>query len=381
MRFNEEQLAFRDAIRRMVRNEVTPRVAAMERTHDMSRDLADLFGDMGLLQLWIPEEYGGPGGDLVHVCIAKEEIARGCLAASTLCANNAIGLVLPLLHFGTEAQKQRYLPEAAKGRTIAAVAITEPHAGSDVSAISTFARRDDDGDYTISGQKSWITWGGDADYVLVFAKTSAARGHDGISAFIVDTATPGFRVGRREETMGRHGAPTHELFFDQMKVSADCRLGEEGQGFKACMKILDLNRPTVAASSLGLAQAALDAALDYARERKQFGRPVGEFQGMQFKLADMAMKVEAARSLLYSCAEEISAGNTDRLTLLSSMTKCYVTDVAMEVALDAVQVLGAYGYSKEFPVERIMRDAKLNQILEGTNEIHRTIIARRLLAA
>ena len=204
---------------------------------------------MGLLQLWIPEQYGGPGGDLTTVCIAKEEIAKGgSLAASTLCANNSVGLVLPLLHFGTEAQKERYLTEAAKGRTIAAVAMTEPQAGSDVASMRTTAKRDGDS-WVINGQKNWITWGANATYTLVFARTSGDKGHTGISAFLVDTKTKGYNVGRAEEKLGRHGAPTCSLFFEDMRIEADCMIGEEGQGFKACMRIMDLNRPTVAAST------------------------------------------------------------------------------------------------------------------------------------
>ncbi len=373
-----EKEMIRDMARRVTEDEVRPRVAEMEATDRFPRELAEIFGDLGLLQLWVPEEYGGPGGDLTSVCIAKEEIGRGSLAASTLCANNSIGLILPVLHFGTEEQKNHYLPISAGGRAIAAVAITEPETGSDVSSIRTFARKDGDS-YVVNGQKSWITWGADADYVLLFARTSEAKGHDGISVFLVDTKTPGFHVGKSEHKMGRHGAPTCQLHFEDMRIPADCRLGEEGMGFKACMKILDLNRPSVAASSLGLAQAALEASVTYANERRQFGRRIGDFQMVQAKLADMAMKTEAARSLLYSSALEIDSGNVSRLTMLASMCKCYVTDVAMEIATEAVQVLGAYGYSTEYPVERIMRDAKLNQILEGTNEIHRIIIARQLL--
>lgn len=216
---------------------------------------------------------------------------------------------------------------------------------------------------------------------MVFARTSDEPGSKGISAFIVDTKTPGFKVGRKEHKMGRHGSPSHELLFENMRVPADCLLGEEGMGFIACMKTLDLNRPTIAAGSLGLAQGALDAAVSYSKERTQFGKPVAHFQGLQFKLADMAIKTEVARNMLYNCAAEIDSGDHSRLNMLSSITKCYVTDVAMEVTTEAVQVLGAYGYSTEFPVERMMRDAKVNQIIEGTNEIHRMIIARRLLAA
>jgi acyl-CoA dehydrogenase len=378
VKFTEEQDMLRDMVRRVADEKVRPLVAGMEETKRFPEELVEVFGDLGLLQMWVPESYGGPGGDLTSVCIAKEEIGRASLAASTLCANNSIGLILPLLHFGTEAQKQRYLPEAARGRTISAVAITEPEAGSDVSAIRTTARRDGDS-YVINGQKSWITWAAQANYMLLFARTAEGRGHEGISVFLVDTKTPGLKIGRKEVKMGRHGSPTYQVFFENMRIDADCLLGEEGSGFKACMKILDLNRPSVAASSLGLAQAALDESVNYSKDRRQFGKRIADFQAIQFKLADMAMKVEAARTLLYSSTQEIDTGDTSRLTLLSSMVKCYVTDVAMEVALEAVQVHGSYGYSTEYPVERFMRDAKLNQILEGTNEIHRVIIARQLL--
>ncbi|SOE93812.1 Acyl-CoA dehydrogenase [Burkholderia sp. D7] len=378
MKFSEEQEMLRDMVRKVADEQVRPLVAGMEETKRFPEELVDVFGDLGLLQMWVPDDYGGPGGDLTSVCIAKEEIGKVSLAASTLCANNSIGLILPLLHFGSEAQKQRYLPEAAKGRTISAVAITEPEAGSDVSAIRTTARRDGNS-YVINGQKSWITWAAQAHYMLLFARTAEGRGHEGISVFLVDTKSPGLKIGRKETKMGRHGSPTYQVFFENMRIDADCLLGEEGNGFKACMKILDLNRPSVAASSLGLAQAAMDESINYAKDRRQFGKRIGDFQAIQFKLADMAMKVEAARTLLYTSTQEIDAGDTGRLTLLSSMVKCYVTDVAMDVALEAVQVHGSYGYSTEYPVERFMRDAKLNQILEGTNEIHRLIIARQLL--
>jgi alkylation response protein AidB-like acyl-CoA dehydrogenase len=378
MELGEEKDMLRDMVRRVTDEKVRPLVAGMEESDRFPEELVEVFGDLGLLQMWVPEEYGGPGGDLTSVCIAKEEVGKASLAASTLCANNSIGLILPLLHFGTEEQKQRYLPLSAKGRTIVSVAITEPEAGSDVSAIRTTARRDG-GSYVINGRKNWITWGGNAHYVLVFARTSESKGHDGISAFLVDTKTKGFNVGPKEKKMGRHGAPTYPLYFEEMRVEADTLLGEEGQGFKQCMRILDLNRPSVAASSLGLAQAALDESIQYAKDRKQFGRRIADYQAIQFKIADMAMNIEAARTLLYTSAQEIDSGNLSRLTLLSSMCKCFVTDVAMKVAIEAVQVHGAYGYSTEYPVERIMRDAKLNQILEGTNEIHHVIIARQLL--
>lgn len=379
MRFTEEQLAFQDTIRRFAEAEIAPIAHRIDEEDVIGSDLIEKFGDMGLLQLWVPEEYGGPGGSLALVCIAKEEIGRYSLSASALCANNSIGLILPILALGTDEQKKKYLSEAASGRLITAIAMTEPQAGSDVTAIRTRARRDGDS-YVINGQKTWITWGSMADYVLTIARTSDAPGHESLSAFLIDTKTPGFRVGNREKKMGRHGAPSDELLFEDMRVPADCMIGTEGGGFKACMRVLDMNRPTIAASSLGLAQGALDVAVQYVKDRQQFGRPVSQFQGVQFRLADMAMKVEASRSLLYDCAMQIDEGPGDRLTYLASVSKCFVTDRAMEVTTDAVQVLGGYGYSKDFAVERLMRDAKLNQIIEGTNDIHRMIIGRRLVS-
>ena len=381
MNLGEEKELFRDTVRRLTADKFAPVVADLERTDRFPTELVEIMGDMGLLQMWVPEEYGGPGGDLTTICIAKEEIARGSsLAISTLCANNSVGMSLPLLHYGTDAQKARYFPEMAKGRTIAAVAMTEPHAGSDVASMRTTARKDGDS-YVINGQKNWITWGADANYTLVFARTNDLKGHDGISAFLVDTKSPGYIVGRKEEKLGRHGAPTCGLFFEDMRVDADCMIGEEGKGFKACMRIMDLNRPTVAASALGMAQAALDLSVEYARGRIQFGRPIADLQAIQFKLAKMAMHVEASRALLYTSVGEIDSGDWSRLPYLASTCKCFISDVAMDAALETVQILGSYGYSKEYPAERLMRDAKLNQILEGTNEIHHLIVARRLLAA
>jgi hypothetical protein len=379
MQFTEEQRAFQDAVRKMVEKEVAPIATDLDESNRFPEELVEIFGDMGLLQLWVPEEYGGPGGDVTTVCIAREEVARVSLAASVLCGNNAVAMVLPLLHFGTEEQKKRFLPEAAKGRMITAIAITEPHAGSDVASIRTQAKRDGNAAYVINGQKSWITFGGRADYVLVFARTAEGTGYNGISAFLVDTKTPGFKVGRTERTMGRHGTPSTELFFENVRVPVENRVGDDGQGFKACMKTLDLNRPAIAASSVGLGQGALDAAVAFAKERKQFGQSIAQFQGIQFKIADMAMKLEAARNLVYCAAQEIDSGNHARIATISSMAKCFATDMAMEITVEAVQVLGSAGYSKDYPVERMMRDAKLNQIIEGTNEIHRMIIGRSLL--
>ena len=379
MRLTEQQRALRDTLRRMTNERIKPIAAEVDDSDRFPLEWKKLFGEMGLLQMWVPEDYGGPGGDLVSVCIAKEETARGSLAASTLACNNSIGLILPVLHFGSAAQKEKYLRLSAAGNVMAAVAMTEPQAGSDVAGMKTRAVRRDDGSWVVNGQKNWITWGEVADFVFLFAKSGDGPPHENISAFIVDTKTPGFRLGRKERKMGRNGAPNNELFFDDMVLPPDALVGEVGKGFAACMRILDLNRPTIAASALGLAQEALDLSVAYCKERRAFGKAIGQFQGMQFKLADMAMKIEAARQLLYGVCEEIDGGDYSRLQTIASIVKCYVTDVAMEVTTEAVQVFGGNGYSKEYPLERMMRDAKVLQIIEGTNEIHRMVIGRNLV--
>jgi alkylation response protein AidB-like acyl-CoA dehydrogenase len=376
--FSQEQLALRDAIRRMVDKEIRPIAAEIDATDRIPERIFHLFGDMGLLQLWVPEKYGGPGGNLTAVCLAREEIARVSEACALLAGMNSIGMVLPLLHFGTEEQRRRWLPMVAQGRTWTGVAITEPEAGSDVASMATRARREGDG-WILSGRKCYITWGNIAHYLLVFARTSGERGFQGISAFLVDTKSQGFRIGRNERKMGLNGVPNVEVFFDNVYVPQENMVGEEGRGFIACMRILDMNRPTVGAASVGVAQGALDAAVEYAKQRRQFGRPIAHFQGLQWMLADMAMQIEAARALVYECARLVDAGDFSRLSEMASMAKCFASDVAMKVTTDAVQVFGGAGYMKDYPVERYMRDAKINQIFEGTNQIQRIVIARHLL--
>jgi len=378
MLFNEDQLALKDSIRRMVEKEVLPLAAEIDDTDRFPVEWRKTFGELGLLQMWVPEEDGGAGCDLTRVCIAKEETGKASLTASTLCCNNSIGLILPLLNFGTEEQKQKWLPRSGRGELVTAVAMTEPGTGSDVSSIKTRAVQRASGEWVLNGQKSWITWAAVADVILVFAKTGDGPSHDSISCFLVETHLPGFRLGRAERKMGRNGAPNHEIFFDDMVLPPDALIGQEGKGFSACMKILDLNRPTIAASSLGVAQGAFDLCVQWCKERKVYGKTIGQFQGMQFKLADMAMKLEAARQMLYGICAEIDSGDHSRLQMIASMSKCYVTDVAMDITVEAVQIFGAAGYSKDYPLERMMRDAKVNQIIEGTNEIHRMIIGRTL---
>ena len=385
MYLSEEQIAFRDSIRRMVERHVAPIAAEVDETDRLPRELIPIFGDMGLLQLWIPEKYGGPGGDLTMVCLAREEISRVSEAAALLAGQNSIGMILPLLHFGTEEQRRRFLPEVAKGRTMTAVAMTEPQAGSDVASMKTKAVRDGNSAYVINGQKCFITWGNVADYVLVFARTSEGRGFEGISAFIVDTKTPGFSVGKPEKKLGLNGVPNAPIYFDNVRVPTENRIGQEGEGFKICMRCLDLNRPTIGAVSVGLAQGALDHCIAFAKERRQFGKAIAEFQGIQFMLADMAMQTEAARCLVYESARIVDEGFADdaafkRFAATAAMAKCFASDMAMKVTTDAVQIFGGAGYMKAFPVERYMRDAKINQIFEGTNQIQRLIVARQLLA-
>jgi alkylation response protein AidB-like acyl-CoA dehydrogenase len=378
MYLTEEQTAFVDSIRRMVERHIAPIAAEIDESDRFPEELVPIFGDMGLLQQWVPEEYGGPGGNLTLLCLAKHEIAKVSMACSILAGQNSIGMALPVLHFGTEEQKRRFLPLSAKGRTLTAVAMSEPHCGSDVAAMKTKAVRDGSS-YVINGQKCFITFGSVAHWVLLFARTSEGRGVDGISAFMVDTKTPGFKVGRNERKMGLGGVPNVQLFFENMRIPIENRLGEEGQGFKACMHILNLNRPTVAAASIGLGQGALDAAITYAKERKAFGKAIASNQGLQWMIADMAIQLEAARALLFECTRQVDMGDFSQLSMMASMAKCFGSDVAMKVTTDAVQIFGGVGYLKDYPVERMMRDAKINQIWEGTNQIQRIVISRHLL--
>ena len=375
----EEQLAFRDGIRRMVAKHVAPIAAEIDATDRFPTELLPIYGDMGLMQLWVPEAYGGPNGNLTLMCIAREEISRVSPACGSIAGLNTM-FIMPLLHFGSEAQRQRFLPIIAKGGVVTAIALSEPQAGSDVAAMSTRAVRDGDS-YLINGRKQWCSYGVVADYIVLYARTGGQSGAEGISAFIVEPKKmPGISFGRHERKMGWRGAPNTPIFLDNLRVPIENLVGEEGKGFKSSMRALDLNRPTIGAQSVGLAQGAMDAAVAYAKERKQFKRSIAEFQGIQFMLADMAMQIEASRALVYECARAGDAGDYARLTRLASMAKCVASDMAMKVTTDAVQVFGGYGYTQDYPVERMMRDAKLAQIFEGTNQIQRLVIARALLA-
>ncbi len=379
MSFTDEQLAFRDSIRRMVEREVAPIAAEIDTNRRFPSELVPVYGDMGLLQIWVPEKYGGPEGNLTMVCMAREEIARASASCALIAGINTM-FVLPLMHFGTEEQRQRFLPIVAQGRSMTAVAISEPDAGSDAGAMTTRAVRDGDA-YVINGKKMWCTFGDVADFIMLYAKTGARGGFEDISAFVIEPKKmQGITFGRHERKMGYRGSPNVPIYLDNVRVPVENLVGEEGKGFKASMRSLDLNRPTIGAVSVGLAQGALDVAIAYAKQRRQFKRAIAEFQGIQFMLADMAMQIEAARALVYECARAGDRGDWERLSMLASMAKCFASDMAMKVTTDAVQVLGGYGYVEDFPVERMMRDAKLNQIFEGTNQIQRVVISRHLLA-
>jgi alkylation response protein AidB-like acyl-CoA dehydrogenase len=379
MKHTEEQVAFRDSIRRMVERHVAPIAAEIDETDRFPTELVKLFGEMGLMQLFVPERYGGPEGNLTMVCIAREEISKVSPACGSIAGLNTM-FTMPLLHFGSEEQRQRFLPEIAKGGVVTAIAISEPQAGSDVSAMTTRAVRDGDS-YVLNGRKQWCSYGVDAEYIVLMARTSGQTGAEGISAFVIEPKRmKGITFGRHERKMGWRGAPNTPIFLDNVRVPIENLIGEEGKGFKASMRALDMNRPTIGAQSVGLAQGALDAAVAYAKERKQFKRSISEFQGIQFMLADMVMQIEASRALVYECARAGDEGDFKRLNVLASMAKCFASDMAMRVTTDAVQIFGGYGYTKDYPVERWMRDAKLTQIFEGTNQIQRMVIARELLA-
>ena len=376
---NDDLRMFQDSVRRMVEKEVAPIAAKIDQDDDMPHSLVPIFGDLGLVQIMVPEEYGGPGGTLTMACMAKEEVAKASFAVSHLVGATSIAMALPLTHYGTEEQRKKYLPEIAEGRTLTCIGLTEPHAGSDVSGIKTTAKRDGD-DYVINGQKVFITKADQAKYILLFARTSEGKGNDGISSFIVPMDTPGVKIGGSPKKMGLRGIKNCDLFFEDVRVPAENMVGEEGQGFKNAMGVLNLNRPTVAAAAIGIAQASLDASLGYAKDRVQFGRPIAEFQMVQGMLADMAIQIEAARALLYKVTALIDSDPTDpKVPMMSSMVKTFASDMAMKVTTDAVQVFGGAGYLQDHPVERYMRDAKVCQIYEGTNQIQRLIIARSMI--
>jgi butyryl-CoA dehydrogenase len=372
----EEQVMLRDLCREVADEKIMPVAAKYDENEEFPWDIVKILAQSDLCGVYIPEEYGGMGGGILELCILVEELSRGCAGIALSLAGTALGTD-PILLFGNDEQKTKYLPDIASGKKLAAYAITEPAAGSDVSAMQTTATKSGDF-YVLNGTKHFITNGGDAETYTVLTMTDKKKGSRGASAFIVEKGTPGFSFGKKEEKLGIRASSTRELIFEDCKVPKENLLGKEGQGFLIAMRTFDMSRPGIGAQALGIAQGAFDAALKYSNERIQFGKPISSFQGIQFMLADMATHIEAARALIYATARQIDAGAKD-ITKESSMAKMFASDVAMQVTTDAVQIFGGYGYIKEYPAEKYMRDAKITQIYEGTNQIQRSIIALNLI--
>ncbi len=374
---SDEEAMILDVVRQLVKERVEPRAAEIDEKAEFAWDIKDLFAENDLLGIPVPAEYGGLGGSFVTYVKVVEEVAKACASSALLIAVQELG-ALPIMIGGSDEQKRRWLPDLASGKKLAAYALTEPGSGSDAAgSMRTKARREGD-EYVLDGSKIWITNGSVADVVTVFAVTDATKGPNGISAFVVEKGTPGFSVGKLEKKMGIRGSPTVELAFDNCRIPAANMLGEEGVGFKIAMKVLDKSRPGIAAQALGIAQGALDYATEYTKQRVAFGKPISQQQGLQFMLADMKTEVEAARLLLYEAARKCDENAPD-VTTWAAMAKLKCGDTAMSVTVDAVQLLGGYGYSTEYPVERMMRDAKITQIYEGTQQIQRIVIARSMV--
>ena len=375
-RLNEDQRMFVDQVRKMVTEKVAPRAAEIDQKGDFPWDLKKVFQDMGLLGLSVPEEYGGTSQGHIYLCLAVEEIAKACVSSSLIVQVQSLGWE-PILIGGSDEQKKRYGPPVSSGEALTAFGLTESGAGSDAAAMNTKAVNKG-AKYVINGSKCFISNGPVADVISLFAMTDRSQGVKGISGFIVEKDYPGFSVAKWESKMGIKGSPTAELSFEDMEVPAENLIGLEGKGFIYAMKTLDTSRPVIAAQSVGLAQGALDQAITYAKERVQFGRPVTKFQGIAWMLADIAAKIESARAVTYQAADMVDTGDP-RTTYMSACCKLFASDVAMQVATDALQIAGGYGYMTEFPFERIMRDAKITQIYEGTNQIQKLVISRELL--
>jgi len=376
-RLTEEQVLLRDTIRELASERIAPRAAEIDRSGEFPEDIRQLLARQDVLALPYPVEHGGLAADLLTQCLAIEQIARACVTSSLILSVHALAS-LPLLLAGTDEQKARFFPDLASGKTLAAFALTEPEAGSDAAAIRTRAVREGDG-YHLSGTKRFITNGSVAGLITVFAVTDPdAPRHKRMSAFAVEVPADGFKVARLEHKLGIRGSPTAELQFDGVRVPATNLIGHEGQGWELAMATLDRSRPGIAAQAVGISQGALDVATQYARERKQFGQRIGEFQMVQAMLADMDARTEAARQLTYKACTEVEARAPDA-SRWAAVAKLIAGDTAMAVTSDAVQVLGGYGYTDDYPVERMMRDAKITQIYEGTQQIQRLVIARALL--
>lgn len=374
--FTENQEMIRDLARRIAREKVLPERARLDEEEEYPYGIMQALSQSDMLGIYIPEQYGGLGGGCMELSIATEELSKVCGGVAVCFAANALGSYPIILH-GTEAQKQKYLPRIATGEYLAAFALTEPNVGSDASAIETTAR--EEGDYfVLNGTKQWITNGGAAHVITVFTTSDPEKGARGISAFIVEKDMPGFIVGTKEKKLGIRCSDTRELRFDNCRVPKENMLGKKNRGFRIAMDTFDKSRPGIGAQAIGIAQGALDEAIEFARTRIQFGQPVSSFQAIQHMIADCAMQIEAARLLVYHAARAVDSNAPDA-SKLSAMAKCLAADVAMKVTIDCIQICGGNGYMREYPLEKYMRDAKITQIYEGTNQIQRTIIALELV--
>ena len=373
---SEEHEALREAIRDLANEQIAPFAAEVDDQARFPQEALDALTAADMHALHVPEEFGGNGADALAAAIVIEEVARVCASSSLIPAVNKLGS-LPLMLTGSAALHAKYLTPLAAGEVLFSYALSEPEAGSDAAGMRTRAVRDGD-EWVLNGVKRWITNAGVSQLYTVFASTDPDARSRGISAFVVEASDPGFSVGELEKKLGIKGSPTREVYFDNVRIPADRIIGDEGTGFKLALETLDHTRVTIAAQAVGIAQGALDYAAAYLQERKQFGKAIAEFQGLQFMLADMGMKLEAARQMTYAAAAKSERGDSD-LTFFGAAAKCFASDVAMEITTDAVQLLGGYGYSREYPVERMMRDAKITQIYEGTNQVQRIVMARHLL--
>lgn len=372
----EEHIALREAVRAFVDDKVVPRAAEIDETAEFPWDVYEAMRAASFHAVHIPEQYGGEGADALAAVLVVEEIARGCAATSLIPAVNKLG-TMPIMLSGSEDLKQRYLPACASGEAIFSYGLSEREAGSDAASMRTKAVRDGD-NWILNGQKSWITQAGVSSFYTVMAVTDPEKRSKGISAFVVHADDLGFSVGPKERKLGIHGSPTCEILFDNCVIPGDRMIGEPGTGFATAMTSLDHTRITIGAQAIGIAQAALELSISYTKDRRQFGHAVSDFQGVQFMLADMAMELEAARQLVYVAAAKSERGDAD-LTFFSAASKAKASDVAMRVTTDCVQLLGGAGYTRDWPAERYMRDAKITQIYEGTNQIQRVVMAKKLL--
>lgn len=372
----EDQMMIRDLTRQVAEEKVVPVREELDEKEEFPWEIMNVLAQSDLFGLFIPEEYGGLGKGSLELCIAVEELSKACLGVSTTYAADALG-TYPILLYGSEEQKKKYLPDIATGKRLVAFALTEANAGSDAAGIQTSAKREGD-EYVLTGTKQWITNGGEAEIYTVIAMTDKTKGARGASAFIVEKGTPGFHFGKKEKKMGIRASSTRELIFNNCRVSRENIIGKEGLGFVVAMRTLDNSRTGVGAQGVGVAHGAFEEALKFSRQRIQFGHPIITFQAVQHMLADMATEIETARALVYSVARYIDSGARD-ITKESAMAKVFATDMAMRVTTNAVQVMGGSGYMREYPVEKMMRDAKILQIYEGTNQIQRNVIAQALI--